>query len=93
MGFLGHLLTLGRVSNLPTVWTNVVAAYVLNASVGKTLSVMPVLSTFNVWDNSTLGLLLVGASLLYIGGVHSMMQLTINSTLSTTPIARFPPEL
>ncbi len=68
MGFLGHLLILGRVSNLPTVWTNVVAAYVLNASVGKTLSVMPALSTFNVWDDSTLGLLIVGASLLYIGG-------------------------
>tara|TARA_E500000178_G_scaffold339929_1_gene382050 strand:- start:450 stop:1256 length:807 start_codon:yes stop_codon:yes gene_type:complete len=29
---------------------------------------MPALSTFNVWDDSTLGLLIVGASLLYIGG-------------------------
>ena len=47
-------LVLGRVSNLPTVWTNVYAAWLLN---GGPLA----------WT-APLGWLLLGASLIYVGG-------------------------
>ncbi len=68
MSLLGHLLALGRVSNLPTVWSNACAAYVFNASVGPTLRAMPSLSALNPWEDSTLPFLLLGASLVYMGG-------------------------
>ncbi|MED5281723.1 MAG: UbiA family prenyltransferase, partial [Verrucomicrobiota bacterium] len=68
MSLLGHLLALGRVSNLPTVWSNACAAYVFNASVGPTLRAMPSLSAINPWEDSTLPFLLLGASLVYMGG-------------------------
>lgn len=48
-------LILGRVSNLPTIWTNVMAAWVLG---GGALA----------WQEAALAWLLLGASLLYLGG-------------------------
>jgi hypothetical protein len=53
---LRPLLELARVSNLPTAWTNVLAAWLL---AGGSLQPVP----------GALGLLLLGASLLYCGGM------------------------
>jgi 4-hydroxybenzoate polyprenyltransferase len=49
------LLRLGRVSNLPTVWTNVLAGAVLSGG---------------DWRNWRLGLVLVAMSLFYVGGMY-----------------------
>jgi hypothetical protein len=49
------LLKLGRVSNLPTVWTNVLAAAVLSGG---------------DWRNWRLGLMLVAMSSFYVGGMY-----------------------
>jgi 4-hydroxybenzoate polyprenyltransferase len=49
------LLKLGRVSNLPTVWTNVLAGAVLSGG---------------DWRNWRLGLVLVAMSLFYVGGMY-----------------------
>jgi hypothetical protein len=49
------LLRLGRVSNLPTVWTNVLAAAVLSGG---------------DWLNWRLGLMLVAMSSFYVGGMY-----------------------
>jgi len=49
------LLKLGRVSNLPTVWTNVLAGAVLSGG---------------NWHNWRLGLMLVAMSSFYVGGMY-----------------------
>jgi 4-hydroxybenzoate polyprenyltransferase len=49
------LLKLGRVSNLPTVWTNVLAGAVLSGG---------------DWRNWRLGLMLVAMSAFYVGGMY-----------------------
>jgi hypothetical protein len=49
------LLRLGRVSNLPTVWTNVLAGAVLSGG---------------DWRNWRLGLMLVAMSSFYVGGMY-----------------------
>jgi 4-hydroxybenzoate polyprenyltransferase len=49
------LLKLGRVSNLPTVWTNVLAGAVLSGG---------------DWRNWRLGLMLAAMSLFYVGGMY-----------------------
>ncbi len=49
------LLRLGRVSNLPTVWTNVLAATVLAGG---------------AWQNARTGLVLIAMSLFYVGGMY-----------------------
>lgn len=49
------LLRLGRVSNLPTVWTNVLAGAVLSGS---------------DWHSEQLGIMLVAMSLFYVGGMY-----------------------
>ena len=49
------LLRLGRVSNLPTVWTNVLAATVLAGG---------------AWQNARTVLVLVAMSLFYVGGMY-----------------------
>ena len=41
MGFLRNLLTLGRISNLPTVWTNCLAAWTVNAFASPIVREMP----------------------------------------------------
>jgi 4-hydroxybenzoate polyprenyltransferase len=53
-GFLRTLLVLGRISNLPTVWSNCLAGWILGGS-GSALRFI---------------LLCAGASLLYIGGMY-----------------------
>ena len=52
---LSTLLTIGRVSNLPTVWTNVVAGTVLAGG---------------AWQSGRVAAVLVAASLLYLGGMY-----------------------
>jgi UbiA prenyltransferase family len=49
------LLKLGRVSNLPTIWTNVLAGVVLS---GRS------------WQNSRTAVVLVAMSLFYVGGMY-----------------------
>jgi UbiA prenyltransferase family protein len=49
------LLRLGRVSNLPTVWTNVLAATVLAGG---------------AWQSARTGLVLLSMSLFYLGGMY-----------------------
>lgn len=51
----GTLLRLGRVSNLPTVWTNVLAATVLAGG---------------AWQSARTGLVLIAMSLFYVGGMY-----------------------
>jgi hypothetical protein len=53
--FLQTNLTLGRVSNLPTVWSNLLAGWCLSGGGG---------------DPVRIGLLLSGGSLLYVGGMY-----------------------
>src|SRR5262245_20595029 len=52
---LTALLTLGRVSNLPTVWTNVLTGAVLAGG---------------AWHDGRTGLVLVAMSLFYVGGMY-----------------------
>ncbi len=52
---LSVLLTLGRVSNLPTVWTNVLAGTVLAGG---------------TWQSGRIGVVLAAMSLLYLGGMY-----------------------
>ena len=52
---LTALLTLGRVSNLPTVWTNVLAGAVLAGG---------------AWHDGRTGIVLVAMSLFYVGGMY-----------------------
>jgi 4-hydroxybenzoate polyprenyltransferase len=54
-GPLRTLLVLGRISNLPTVWSNLIAGWVLARG---------------TFDLAALSLLLLGGSLLYIGGMY-----------------------
>ncbi len=54
MNFLRTLFVLGRVSNLPTVWTNVIAGWFLAGGAGF---------------DKTLGMILFGVSLLYVAGM------------------------
>jgi len=51
----GTLLRLGRVSNLPTVWTNVLAGTVLAGG---------------AWQNARTGIVLLAMSLFYVGGMY-----------------------
>jgi UbiA prenyltransferase family len=52
---LTALLTLGRVSNLPTVWTNVLTGAVLAGG---------------AWHDGRFGIVLVAMSLFYVGGMY-----------------------
>ncbi len=69
MKFLHNLLVLGRVSNLPTVWTNCLAAWIVNRYASQT-SLLALGGTkesaFPSWE--LLGWLILGASLLYVAG-------------------------
>lgn len=69
MSLLHNLLTLGRVSNLPTVWTNCTAAWTVNAFASPALREMPrQLEELAALPWNQLGWLLLGASLLYVAG-------------------------
>lgn len=61
-------LTLSRVSNLPTVWTNCMVAWAINQSVEKIVGQTPAWHDPSFFDLSALGWLLVGASFVYAGG-------------------------
>ncbi len=69
MGLLHNLLTLGRVSNLPTVWTNCTAAWAVNTFASPVLREIPkAAEDLAVLPWPQLGWLLLGASLLYMAG-------------------------
>ena len=69
MNLLHNLLVLGRVSNLPTVWSNCLAAWVVNRYASQTDlfgNIAMAENVFPPWES--LGWLLLGASLLYLAG-------------------------
>jgi len=69
MAFLRNLLTLGRISNLPTVWTNCLAAWTVNAFASPIVREMPnPIEDLSLLAWGQLGWLLIGASLLYVAG-------------------------
>jgi len=63
-----HILTLGRVSNLPTVWTNCLAAWAINLSVNERVRGMPEWNGLGIFQVELLLSLILGASLMYMGG-------------------------
>ena len=62
--FFNLILTLSRVSNLPTVWTNCLAAWSINQFAGKSTAWHDPSS----FDWGTFGWLILGASFVYAGG-------------------------
>ena len=67
-GLFQQALTLGRVSNLPTVWTNCLAAWAINLSVNERVRGMPVWNELGIFQVELLLSLILGASLMYMGG-------------------------
>ena len=61
-------MSMARGANLPTVWTNVLAAWAINAGAGPSLRWMPEWTDMNFFNATTLGWLLLGVSLIYAGG-------------------------
>ena len=61
-------MSMARGANLPTVWTNVLAAWAINAGAGPSLRWMPEWTDMDFFNATTLGWLLLGASLIYAGG-------------------------
>ena len=59
---------LSRGANLPTVWTNVIAAWAINAGTGPSLRWMPEWTEISFFNIQTLIWLLIGSSLVYAGG-------------------------
>ena len=59
---------MARGANLPTIWTNVIAAWAINAGAGPSLRWMPDWTDMTFFDLSTLAWLVLGASLIYAGG-------------------------
>lgn len=66
--FFNQALTLARTSNLPTVWTNCLAAWGINAVAAPSLRGIPLFEGLGLFDSSSLFFLLLGASLTYAGG-------------------------
>lgn len=62
------ILTLSRVSNLPTVWTNCLAAWSINQSVENLVGLAPFWHMPVSLDWGIFGWVLVGASFVYSGG-------------------------
>ena len=70
------LLTLGRVSNRPTVWTNVLAGTVLAGG---------------TWQDGRIGIALVAMSLAYVGGICISTTISIaRSMRASVRAGRFP---
>lgn len=67
-GTFHSLLILARVSNWPTVWTNCLAAWAVNASVGENIRSLPNWMNPSELNGSLFLFLLLGGSLLYAGG-------------------------
>lgn len=61
-------MSMARGANLPTVWTNVIAAWAINAGAGPSLRWMPEWTDIEFFDFGTLVWLMLGASLVYAGG-------------------------
>ena len=66
--FLINALTLSRFSNLPTVWTNILAAWAINSTASSSLKIIPELSDLTFFNWNTFFFLVIGASLIYAGG-------------------------
>jgi 4-hydroxybenzoate polyprenyltransferase len=66
--FFNQALTLARTSNLPTIWTNCLAAWGVNAVAEASLRGMPSSNDQAFLDPSYLFFLLLGSSLIYAGG-------------------------
>ena len=65
---LKDALTLARASNLPTVWTNCLAAWAINLCVNERIRDIPEWKDLESFDPSLAFFLLLGASLIYAGG-------------------------
>ena len=65
---LNVIFTLSRVSNLPTVWTNCMAAWTINKSIEKVVGQTPEWHHPYSFDWGIFGWLLLGASFIYAGG-------------------------
>lgn len=61
-------MSMARGANLPTVWTNVIAAWAINAGTGPSVRWMPEWTDMSFFDSATLCYLLLGSSLIYAGG-------------------------
>ena len=66
--FARQVLTLARISNLPTVWTNVSVAWAINATASDSLKIMPEFAGLVFFDWKIFVVLITGASLVYAGG-------------------------
>jgi len=64
----GDWMSMARGANLPTVWSNVIAAWAINAGAGPSLRWMPEWTDMAFFHFPTLGWLLIGGSLVYAGG-------------------------
>ena len=64
----GDWMSMARGANLPTVWSNVIAAWAVNAGAGPSLRWMPEWTDMAFFDFPTLGWLLLGSTLIYAGG-------------------------
>jgi hypothetical protein len=63
-----HWMSMARGANLPTVWTNVIAAWAINAGTGPSVRWMPEWTKLSFFNPTTLLYLLIGSSLIYAGG-------------------------
>jgi hypothetical protein len=68
LGLFNTILTLSRISNLPTVWTNCLAAWAINHSTNKIVGQTPAWHDPSILEWGQLGWLLLGGSLAYSGG-------------------------
>jgi 4-hydroxybenzoate polyprenyltransferase len=59
---------LARGANLPTVWSNLLAAWAINAGAGPSLRWMPEWTEMDFFNFIVLGWLLIGGTLIYAGG-------------------------
>ena len=66
--FLNSIFTLSRVSNLPTVWTNCLAAWTINQALEKIVGQTPEWHQPSSFDWGVFGWLLLGTSFVYAGG-------------------------
>ena len=55
--YLNNAFTLARVSNLPTVWTNILVAWTINATASRTLKIIPEISDLDFFSWSVFAFL------------------------------------
>ena len=61
-------MSMARGANLPTVWTNVIAAWAINAGTGPSIRWMPEWTDIGFFTFDVLGWLILGGTLVYAGG-------------------------